>query len=323
MLRGIVACLVATAVVPGVGAAPAPPQQPAEGPGGADYKHAGVTESSYGSGGSRYWLFEPSGPAPETAPLIVFNHGWMGIDPRFYQAWIEHLVKRGNIVVFPQYQRGALTLPQAFTPLATAATKDAIRRLQGGGHVRPDLEKFAIVGHSAGGAITANMAARAALDGLPTPKAIMPVEPGTGAERGRGWTVPLEDFGKIPQGCLLLVVVGADDKLAGDVSAKHIFRGATQVPAEDKDFVVVNTDRHGRPRLVADHFAPCGGPETKRTRVDALDYYAFWKLFDALTDAAFYGENREVALGNTPEQRYMGVWSDGQPVVELTVTDDP
>jgi hypothetical protein len=28
-------------------------------------------------------------------------------------------------------------------------------------------------------------------------------------------------------------------------------------------------------------------------------------------------------LGNTPQQRFMGVWSDGVPVKELKVTDQP
>ncbi len=57
--------------------------------------------------------------------------------------------------------------------------------------------------------------------------------------------------------------------------------------------------------------------------VNALDYYGFWKLFDGLCDAAFYGKNRNYALGDTPEQRFMGRWSDGPPVKELTVTDKP
>lgn len=54
-----------------------------------------------------------------------------------------------------------------------------------------------------------------------------------------------------------------------------------------------------------------------------MDYYGLWKLFDALTDSAFYGRNREYALGNTPQQRFMGQWSDGVPVKELVVTDRP
>jgi len=33
--------------------------------------------------------------------------------------------------------------------------------------------------------------------------------------------------------------------------------------------------------------------------------------------------NREYALGDTPEQRFMGNWSDGTAVKELMVTDTP
>ena len=40
-------------------------------------------------------------------------------------------------------------------------------------------------------------------------------------------------------------------------------------------------------------------------------------------DAAFYNKNREYALGNTPQQRFMGVWSDGVPVKELKVISKP
>ena len=54
-----------------------------------------------------------------------------------------------------------------------------------------------------------------------------------------------------------------------------------------------------------------------------VDYYGFWKLFDALTDAAFKNKNRRYALGNPPEQRFMGRWSDGTQVREPTILDYP
>ena len=66
-----------------------------------------------------------------------------------------------------------------------------------------------------------------------------------------------------------------------------------------------------------------GGGFVPMFGVNALDYYGTWKLFDALTDAAFYGKNREYALGNTPQQRFMGFWSDGKAIKELVVTDNP
>jgi hypothetical protein len=63
--------------------------------------------------------------------------------------------------------------------------------------------------------------------------------------------------------------------------------------------------------------------EPLTAKVDALDYYAYWKLFDALTDAAFYGRNRDYALGGGRNQTHMGRWSDGKPVEPLQVRNDP
>jgi hypothetical protein len=81
--------------------------------------------------------------------------------------------------------------------------------------------------------------------------------------------------------------------------------------------------------LEATHMAPVApealpdGGASRLFKPDALDWYGLWKLFDGLTDAAFYSKNRDYALGNTAEQRFMGVWSDGVPVKELLVTNEP
>jgi hypothetical protein len=41
------------------------------------------------------------------------------------------------------------------------------------------------------------------------------------------------------------------------------------------------------------------------------------------TDSAFYGKNRVYALGNTEEQTFMSLWSDGVPVTPLNVVLHP
>lgn len=318
-----------------VAAAVLPPSQPKTGPGGADYAHQAVVSKLCGKGGKAYWLFEPSSPVPDRAPLIVFNHGWILMEPRHYDAWIEHLVKRGNIVVFPRYQNSMFTSPTKFAPNAAAAIKDAIQQLNSeAGHVRPDLNRFAMAGHSMGGIISANLAALWREMGLPQPKAVMCAEPG-GTRSYAGWLGgKLEDLSRIAPETLLLCVAGDRDSMVGSAEAKRIFKETTQVPATNKNFVVLQSDSHGKPALVADHFAVCAPLPVKRDeRVsffvklahapNALDYRGTWKLFDALCDAAFYGKNRQFALGNTPEQRFMGHWSDGIPVKELKVVVAP
>jgi hypothetical protein len=294
---------------------PTQPQQPFDGPGGSNYSHDGVRQTRYGFGSREFWIFEPTEPTPTSAPLIVFNHGWSAFFPVFYKAWVEHIVKRGNIVVYPRYQLSLVIGVRYATHHAIQAVKKAIFILQHGDHVRPDLEKFAIVGHSLGGGITAEMAALAEENGLPIPKAVMPVQPFIRLD------TMMKDFHNIPSSTVLLVVVGENDTIVGNDSGKVIFSTADQVPSDQKDFVIQRTDRYGSPALVADHYAPVCIPNS--TWVDAMDYYSTWKLFDALTDYAFYGTNQQYCLGDTPEQRFMGCWSDGTPVRELVVTDSP
>jgi pimeloyl-ACP methyl ester carboxylesterase len=326
-----------------------PPPQPDVGPGGKARVHASVIKKRYREGAREYWIYEPDAPKPRSAPLVVFLHGWGGTNPLYYGAWIDHLVKRGNIVVFPRYQSSLLTPRAHFIPNTLEAVKDAIQRLQKApGHVRPELQRVAAVGHSLGGVLAASLAALAAESGLPPVRALMAVEPGM---TGHPANVPIADLKKIPGGTLLLAVAGDRDTFVGDFDAKRIYYESTRVPADNKDFVTLVTDDHGTPDLIANHRAPTApdqsydngegdrtaprestsseiqmnGSLPQSTRlpvVNALDY-GLWKLFDGLCDAAFYSKNREYALGNTPQQRFMGRWSDGVDVKELIVTDNP
>ena len=65
----------------------------------------------------------------------------------------------------------------------------------------------------------------------------------------------------------------------------------------------------------ADHGVCTSWPLPK----DAYDYYFCWKQFDALRSAAFDGTDEQYALGDTPEHRFNGVWSDSIRVRELKI----
>lgn len=336
-----------------------PPEQPAKGPGGKEYSYTAVIKNRYESGVKEYWIYEPDQPKPASAPVIVFLHGWGAMNPAVYGAWIDHLVKRGNIVIYPRYQADLKTPLKDFTANAVDAIRNAIDRLQNQpDHVRPDLSKFAVVGHSVGGLLTANVSALAQENGLPQVGAMMSVEPGRTWNPGTRGNVPLADLSKIPSKTLLLSVVGDQDRLARDVDAKRIYNESKNVHADNKDYITMVSDNHGTPPILAHHGAPTAfdaaydnGDKQEdvsalRERikerikerqgedadteigslehlVNALDFYGTWKLFDGLCDAAFYGKNREYALGNTPQQRNMGQWSDDVKVKELAVTDQP
>lgn len=294
--------------------APAPPPQPSSGPGGADYEWDRIERTSYGQGSRQYWIFEPS-PRPVSAPVTAFLHGWGTMSPESYIKWIEHLVRHGNVVIFPRYQEGVADLAGNMTPAALEAIRDAFRRLDGSVHTRADRGRFAVVGYSLGGVIAANIAGLASEAGIPAPKALMIVQPGDIHENPLLGI--LGDCGRIDRDTLLLVLVGEEDDVVGNATALRIYDSVSQIPATNRDFVTVRSDYYGRPYLIADHFAPVAAA----IEVDALDYYGFWKLFDGLTSATFFGTYRDYALGNTYHQTYMGEWSDGVPVTPLLVTD--
>jgi acetyl esterase/lipase len=145
---GVIGVLLLILSLGSVSQVPTPPAQPDSGPGGKQAPHAAVIKNRYGQGGKEYWIYEPDRPKPTTAPVVVFIHGWGGTNPLYYGAWIDHLVKRGNIVIFPRYQSSILTRREDFIPNTLDAIKDGIQRLQTErGHVRPDFSKFATVGH--------------------------------------------------------------------------------------------------------------------------------------------------------------------------------
>ncbi|MDB6139658.1 MAG: hypothetical protein JWO94_2730 [Verrucomicrobiaceae bacterium] len=333
---------------------PTPPSQPAAGPGGKACPHAAVRKlGPFGEGGRAFWLYEPDAPAPASAPVVAFLHGYTGVDAKVYGNWIEHIVKRGNVVIYPVYQTSLLR-PEDYTGNALAALKAAFRLLEEPGHVHPDAAaNFAFVGHSLGGPISANLAALAQEEGLPRPKAFMACHAG---DTNVLKTLPplLLPPKDIPD-LLLLVVVGAADHLIGDVTGREIFFRSSGVRPENKNLILLPSDDHGRPALVSNHFAPlslnegyANGarlgiglqetdlPSALRSgltskirrgatmpesfgRTDALDFYGYWKWFDALTDAAFFGTHRDSALGNTTAQKCLGHWSDGRPVIPATV----
>jgi acetyl esterase/lipase len=327
--------IILAAIGPATAAPPTPPTQPAHGPGGADYPHLEVVAREGAPGGRGYWLFAPAEPRPAHAPVVVFCHGWGALDPDHYRAWIDHIVRRGNLVVWPNYQDNLLTRGNEFLPNAIAGIRAAFADLtRGAAGIQPDFSHVAIVGHSAGGVLAAQIAAEAARQGLPQFRAVMPVEPGDGSQDGRRRIhVPHGDLTAMPADTRLLIVVGEEDHRAYQSLGLRFYDTAVRVPPNHKNVIELVSDDHGDPPLLANHAAPSASRDRNPSRprlagfaefahaglVDALDWYGTWKLFDALEDCAFSHRECEIALGGGPAQTYMGTWSDGVPVKPMGI----
>lgn len=294
-----------------------PPTQPASGPGGAGYQWSGFVKQAhtFTDQTKDYWTFEPSGwtgagAKPAKAPLVVFVHGWTADKPAFYQDWITHLVRKGTDVIFPRYQTSAATPPDTFTANAIWSIKDGLTNLKNVA-VKPDTAKgMEIVSHSWGGPVAANIANRWSANSLPKPKAVFFAEP---------YFRTIDDsLAGIPSTTKLDCLVGDDDTRVGRTGCDAIWDRTGHISAKNRNYLWMYGDDHGSPALVADHRAPAS--TANGTVVDALDYYGFWKIGDALRDCGLGGTNCAYALGDTAKQTNMGEWSDGTAVKPLTVT---
>lgn len=304
-----------------------PPSQPTFGPGGGDYAHAAVQirgpyiPSQFGDDERfEYRIYEPDQPRPRVAPVILFLHGFQASGPSLYLRWIRHLVRKGNIVVQVRWDQGLLTTSR-FADQAQAGWEDALARISSPGteeFVEPALDRSgalltAYVGHSAGNWIAALLAVRSTRPtaAFPSPKALALFEPA-----GPPF-IPTEDFTLIRPETMLMLVVGDDDRLVCEGGAKLLWLTTPQIPAANKEYLLVKSDSYGSPALPADHFFPLAIsllPGSEDTR----DFYVTYRLSTALTDCAFAGTNCNVALGDgVPAQTDMGFWSDGRPVKSI------
>ena len=304
---------------------PQPPTQPTTGPGSSEALFGGMTsieQKPTGQFFADYWLFVPTDPLPGTTragepfPVVIFVPGSGAMDADAYLAWIEHLVQRGAVVLYPLYQNAGSSETEYRQALQDDVRSglEALERED----VPVDLTRVAMVGHSLGGVLAVDYAASAAATGLPVPLVMMSVAPGCLTEEVACLGA---DPSAIPATTRVLLVTEADDHdPTVPPAVEQIWAGLAGVPRENRDVVRLITDDHAWPALLAVHVQAFADHDYNPP--DAYDWYGTWKWLDALMGCAFDGVWCEVALGNTPEQRFMGTWSDGVPVTEAVVTDD-
>ena len=305
------------------------PEQPLSGPGGRNYLYDEIRVTDHSGKADGFWIFEPASSTKDSAHVVVFLHGYGAINPMIYGDWLIHLVRKGNTIIYPRYQKHIFPpRTRRFAEWAVKGIHNALDTLKNGQHPLPITRDLSIVGHSYGGALAANLAAKYHEYQLPKPAAILLCSPGTGPFKG----AILDAYESIPHDTKLLIMVSEKDKTVGDKLGKRVF--ATAKNTIDKYLIIQRQDRRFKDRNIrAGHNESYSlnqkldvGKRTLVTRRAAnvsrlgpVDYFGYWKLLDALHNCTREGADCEYALGRTFEQAFMGYWSDGRAIKSLDI----
>lgn len=299
--------------------------------------HAAVDVMTLGEGAQRVYVFTPSAPALPRgeAPVVLLHHGWQGMNPKNFGGLIDHLVRSGQVVIYPVYQESAETSPQTVTAQAALADRRALDALAERRGLRPDPRRVLYYGYSMGAAISLNLALDPKRHGLPAPRALMLVAPGDAyhvvhGDQGRSIIGPVE---QLPADLPVALLTGVEDTSIGLPTARALAARLCGIRADRRVLIVLPGDEHGGTRVHAAHGSP-GAPDSRYdfalksraipTRVagrdefeaspsfNQLDVYGYWKVIDALIDGLAHDELSDAVFGaGTDRQRYLGIWPDG------------
>ena len=207
-------------------------QWPGHGAGDEDYPHKAVDHHAIGKDSNRVWILSPGFASARNRQMLLSSctGGSPWILPPMAAGWAT--ARRGNIVLYPLFEKTRSDPPKNSLRNAIESTKQALQYLADEGPVKPELSDFAGVGHSFGGGLLAQMAGLAASSGLPQLHSIMPVMPGWLASR----SYPTDNLAGIPHSTYLLIVEGDRDQFQDTRHGSTIFN-ATTIPPDQKAFV--------------------------------------------------------------------------------------
>lgn len=264
--------------------------------------------------GQEVTVFLPDG-APGRRPVWCFAHGFAGTDPEYYGELLRHLASHGAIVVFSPYPAAPLQVAENYATLFDGFVAAVARFAD-----RIDTTRVGFAGHSYGAGAVPALALRAVRErgwggnGL----ALLLLAP------WYSYGVSDQDLASFPAGTQAVVQVYEDDLMNDHRMAIDVFTHLG-LPAADKDFLMVRSDRIDGYNYDASHRTPTG-VATPAGSFDALDTWGVHRIAQALAASTFDRDaaGRLVALGHgSPEQTAMGTLATGRALRPMAESASP
>jgi hypothetical protein len=225
-------------------------------------------------------------PAGTTSPVptLFYSHAFGGNNPNNISGFLNFVAKKGYAVVFVPYQTTGVTVQERYSNLLNGFIKAA----QDYPNII-DTTKVGFVGHSfgAGASFASAYHCFTTLNWGQSGRFIFAMA------QWYSYNISQTELQSFPNDVKLLTIVYEDDVTNDQRMANDIFN-TINIPAPEKDYLRVKSDIISGYNYTADHVVP------NNSAFDALDYYAYYRLFDAMCDYAFNGSmaGKDVALGN-------------------------
>lgn len=315
--------------IPAGQAVPSPPGIPVTGFGSpSNYITDTVTEYELGEAadGNKVWYYLPAKlKYGDQAPVVIYLHGFAALTPYLYRTHIEHLTRQGNIVIFPQFQKGTLAgfIGEAglFSPVdqkiwaQRAVTSVAETLTQLGDKVAED--EIYLYGHSLGGLIAL---AWQAMGGVSV-QSIVLSHPQVNAQEGiPDFVLTFLNIIEIPWRSYassitstVVILNGTEDEIAPISQSKEIL----SLLSSDlrKVLYIAKRDNHGSPNLAPNHGSALDGipiiPANTMLFSVSLELNMLdWRYYFAGLDAVMAGHLEDIPFD-------LGTWSDGKAVIPI------
>lgn len=303
-----------------------PPGAPATGYGSVE-RHItdAYTEYRFGSAsvGDQTWYYVPAQlKNGDSAPVVIFVHGFAALYPSLYRSHIDHLVAQGNIVIFPQFQKATLAGFLGEAGLGAAADQNiwarrAVESVNAALELlgkQADRSALYLYGHSLGGLISLAWQANGGAD----VKAIVLSHPQVNAQDGippfvKGLLqiieIPWREYAPAIT-APVIILNGNEDTIAPVSQSEEILSLLSAAPS--KVLYVAQRDCFGYPCVSPNHGAPLDAvqglpPHLKIVGVSAELNALDWRFYFAGLDAVMAGVFTGLSFD-------LGRWSNGRPV---------
>ncbi|RMG39650.1 MAG: hypothetical protein D6732_03980 [Methanobacteriota archaeon] len=276
-------------------------------------------------------------PIPVKIPIFIFLHGHGGTDPKYYDQTMRQIASRGFFGIYVQYPTTFDKKIEALADQEYPELKEKPKIIKenpyryrivwegietvigsilqetseiGMGSDNLDLTRVMIAGHSLGGGMVPFIATKVIEQGWANGSLALDIE--------AGWVDTLKgNMTKLPNETVANVVFYDRDNVVPGCLTAHLFERIRSRDGkgvlQNVSFITVQTDFHGFPRELANHYTPTDLIQ------GVLYHQAFLSRLIGMAEFLLGKGGLSPILENTD----LGTWTDGVRIKPLLRTTDP